>query len=211
MNVNSISGVRNYPGPVSATETAVASINPLGGSTTGGYTQQTLQVATNPRVLIGPSPDIAGGMFDGRPFKIRVVAQTVSSVASNFTANVYWNCGAKTNLLTFTSDVLVIGSGTQAVASVGGVIFMESSLIWDSTSKQLVGFWNEVSGVSSIPTTPAVIKTTGAVTATSPIGISSTASQASLATGSGLQFFCTFTNSGVVASTKLLDFSIDAI
>ena len=208
MQLNTISGVYNLPCPISATETAVASINQLGGSQVG-YTQQTTPFGTV-RAIAAPPPDIAGGELDGRPFRLRVGVSWVATGASNLTINSYWNCGANTNLLTFTSDVLVIGSGSLAVASLNGSAFLEAILLWDSGSKQLCGFWEESAGVANLPT-PAIIKASAAMTAANPIAISTTASQASVATMAGLQFFTTITvgTTANVTSVKLLEMCIE--
>jgi hypothetical protein len=209
MNANTFVGVRGYPGPVSATETAIAVINPTGGASSG-YTQQTLQFGTT-RQIVGLPADVAGGTHDGVPFKVRVVALTLSAVASNFTVNIYWNCGANTNLTTFTNDVLVIGTGALAVASKPAVVVTEAVLMWQSGLGQLVGFWNETTGIANVVTTPVLGKASASLTATNPIGISSTAGQTSLANSQGVQFFVTFTNSGAVTSTELVEFSLEGI
>ena len=208
MQLNTIAGVYNLPCPISATETAVASINAIGGAS-AGYTQQTTPFGTV-RAVVGPPPDISGGELDGRPFKLRVGVSWVATGGSNLTVNAYWNCGANTNLLTFTSDVLVIGSGALAVASANGSMFMEAALLWGSGEKQLVGFWNEIPGIANLPT-PAGIKATGALTAASPIAISTTASQAAIATMAGLQFFVTVTVATIasVTSVKLTELAIE--
>ena len=208
MNMNTIAGQFNLPGPISATETAVASINQIGGAS-AGYTQQTTPFGTV-RALVGPPPDIAGGELDGRPFKLRVGVSWVATSTSNLTVNAYWNCGTNTDLLTFTSDVLVIGSGALAVASKNGCMFMEAPLLWDSGSKQLVGFWNADPGIASLPT-PVAIKSSSALTAVNPIAISTTASQAAIATMAGLQFFVTITVATVasVTSVKVNELAIE--
>jgi hypothetical protein len=149
--------------------------------------------------------DVAGGLFDGNPFKVRVVSQGVASGACNFTVNVYFNQGGNTNLTTFTNDVLLIGSGAQALASVSGVVFMEAFVIWDSTSKQIAAFWNESAGIANIATTPAVIKTTSAVSAANPIKTAVTTLD------SAASFFVTHTMSANATSSKLISLDVDAI
>ena len=202
-------GFYNVPGPISATATAIAAYNPVGGASSG-FTQQTTQTGTT-RLVLGMPPDIAGGIHDGRPFKVRAVGLTVSAVASNFTMALLWNCGANTALTTTTNDVSVATSSTQAVASIGGVITLEVELGWNSTQKQLAGVYS--SGFANIPTTPVILPTGGpvAVVATNPVGVSSTAAQASLATIAGVQFYVMFTNSGAVTSTKLLEFTLSEL
>jgi hypothetical protein len=145
--------------------------------------------------------------FDGKPFKIRAVAQATATGASSFTVNIYWSSGKNTtDLTTLTSDVLVIGSGAQVLASKNGSVYLEAVLMWDSKSQQLAGFWNESAGFANIATTPAVIKTSSAVTATNPITTAITSATA-------LQFYVTFTCSTAanVSQATLVEFSIEAI
>jgi hypothetical protein len=203
MNTNTFAGVRNYPGPTSATETAVAVINPLGGGSSG-YTQQTAQFGTT-RQLVGVPPDVSGGIFDGSPFKIRYAARAIGTGAGNFTVNVYWNNGVNTDLTTFTSDVLVIGSGAIAVASKPALAFDEVTLMWDSKLQSLAGFWNETSGMHVITSTGSVVnKSSAAVTATDPLAALQTSTSA-------LNFFITFTCSANISSTQLIEFSLERV
>jgi hypothetical protein len=200
-NANTVAGLYGLAGPISATETAVQS--PVGVMNPSGCKYVWY---SSSRYCYQFHLMFLAESYDGKPFKLRVVAQGVASGACNFTVNVYWNSLANTNLTTFTSDVLVIGSGAQALASKSGVVFMEATLMWDSTLQQLAGFWNESAGASDIPTTPAVIKTTSAVTATSPI----TGSTAITKTDQ-LEFFVTFTMSANATSSKLIEFALDRI
>lgn len=189
-NANTVNSLPfNLTANSTSTETAVAAVS--GGTT---------------RAVLGMRPDIAGATyFDGRPFKLRVVAQGVASGAGNFVVNTYWNSTSNTNLTTFTNDVLIIGSGNQALASKSGIVFMEAICLWDSTLQQISAFWNEAAGLAGLVTTPAIIKTSAAVTATNPV----------TATGVGtlnlVQFFVTTSISANGTSAKLLEFSIDTI
>lgn len=188
----------NLAANFSSTETAVQSpvgvMGPLGASTSG----------TPLRQLLSVPPDVSGGIYDGRPFKMRVIAQGTASGAGNFVVNTYWNKGANTNLTTFTNDVLVIGSGNAALASTTGYVFMEAVLFWDSTLQQLAAFWNETAGLADVVTTPAIIKTTAAVTATDPVA-------SSLTKTDSLQFFVTTSISANGTGAKLVEFSLDRI
>lgn len=200
-NANTIASLTNLTGPNSATETCVQApvgyINRLGASTTG----------TPLRALLEIRPDVTGGQFDGRPFKLRVIAQSIATGTNNFTVNVYWNSNNNTNLTTLTSDVLVIGSGAIAQASKTSYSFMEATCFWDSSLQQLAAFWNETAGLNDLITTPAIVKTTAAVTATNPLASSLANAQASLG------FFVTFTcgTPGNVTSTKLIELAVDQI
>ena len=186
-NTNTKSALYSLPANFGATETAVA----LRGSTTT-------------RALLSVSNDVAGGLFDGHPFRVRVVAQGVASGAGNFVVNLYWNSAANTGLTTFTSDILIIGSGNQALASKSGVVYMEAVCMWDSTSQQLAAFWNEAAGAANIPTTPAIIKTTAAVTATSPV-------TTALTNTSSLSFFVTTAISANGTAATLIEAAIEQI
>lgn len=184
-NCNTFAGLYNQTGPTSATETAIASAS-------SSTTRAIVAMPTNSE-------------FDGKPFKARVVSQGVASGACNFTVNLYWDSNANTNLTTFTGDVLVIGSGAQALASKSGTVLMEAICVWDSTLAQLAAFWIDSAGIANIPTTPAVIKTSGAVTATNPVTASG------VATSDLLRFFVTHTMSANATSSKLIELAFDEI
>lgn len=204
MNSNSFAGVRYIPGPISSTETCVAAYNAIGGNTTGGFTQQTQQTGTV-RQFIGVPPDVTGGIFDGSPFKLRVVAQAIGTGAGNFTVNTYWSAGVNTDLTTLTGDILIIGSGAVAVASKPANVFMEATLQWSSALGSLTGFWNETAGQYQITSTGGVvIKSSAAQTATDPIAALQTSTSA-------LQFFVTFTASANISSTRLIEMSLERI
>ena len=202
-SINTFAGVYTVPGPISATATAVAAYNAIGGASSG-FTQQTVQTGTT-RQLIGLP---ANGQNAGTPFLLRAIGKTVSAVASNFTMAIYWNSGSNTNLTTFTNDVSIVTSSTQAVASVGGYIVLNARLMWDDVNKQLMGVGDL--GMASIPTTPVALNGpgVGTINATNPLAVSSTAAQAAIANQSGCSFFVVFTNSGAVTSTQLVEFSI---
>lgn len=186
-NMNTFAGVYNLAGPISTVETAVA----IPGSTTV-------------RQLLAPPQDIATGVLDGRMFRVRAVAKAVGTGAGNFTFNLYFNFGANTNLTTFTSDVLIVGNGTVAVASKTAVSTMSALLFWDSTLQQLSGVkefvWN------SIVTTPTLTLATPAVTATQPLSATTVTTNVS-----GIQVFATITCSANITSTTLTELSFERI
>lgn len=186
-NSNTFGALYNLTGPTSATETAIAAV--AGGTV---------------RAVLGVRNDVSGGLFDGRPFKVRVVSSCVATGAGNFTVNLYWNVGTNTNLTTFTSDVLVIGSGAIAAASKPCTSFMEATVIWDSALQQLAGFWNEAAGLNNLITTPAVVKTSAAIVANTTLA-------SGLTNVSQIQFFVTHTCSANITSSKLVELAIDAI
>jgi hypothetical protein len=189
-NSNTVFAEYNQVGPISSTETAIASV--AGGTT---------------RLLLGLTNDINGGLFDGRPFKVRAVSQGVASGACNFTQKIYWNSTSNTNLTTFTNDILILSSSTQALASKSGYIIQEAVCIWDSTLKQLVSFNAAPAGYVSIPTTGGVVLGSTAVVNAGTNPVSSTG----VGTINLVQFFVTHTMSANQTSSTLVEFAIDRI
>mgnify|MGYP001599049767 CR=1 FL=1 len=187
-NSNTFSQVQQLSANFGAVETAVASA-----------------ADATKRAVVAVRADILSGIHDGRPFKLRVVARAAASGAGNFVVNAYWNSAANTNLTTFTGDILVVGSGNQALATSSGVVYMEARLLWDSASGRLAAHWLDGAGLSNIVTTPAVIKTSGAITATNPIHASA------VVAASDLQFFVTTSVSANGSSAKLIELALDAI
>ena len=180
----------NLTGPTSAVETAIAA---QGSSTVRA-------VAAVPANVIAKN-----NWFDGHPFKVRAVSKFSASGAGNFTLNIYVNLGVNTNLTTFTNDILLIGSGALAMASSTGVVFLEATCLWDSATGRLAAKWDESGGLANIVTTPAIIKSSSAVTATNPI--SATGVDAT----SDLSFFVTHTMSANATSSSLVELCIDRI
>lgn len=187
-NVNTFAGVYNLTGPTSVTETCVAA----SGSTTQ-------------RALVGIRADLlsANGLFDGHPFKVRAVSRATASGACNFTLNIYLNLANNTGLTTLTSDILLIGTNTQALASVSGVLWTEAYCLWDSVSGRLAARWDDGAGLANIVTTPAVIKSSAAVTATNPMSASG------ITTTDLLSFYVTHTMSANATSSSLIELAID--
>jgi hypothetical protein len=193
-NMNTFAQVQNLPGPISTVETAVAAINQIGGIS---------GVVTPIRALVGVRQDIAGGFFDGRPFKIRGVAKAIGTGVGNFTFNIYFNFGTNTNLLTFTNDVLVIGSGAVAVASKPAVAVLEALVMWDSSTNQVMGL--KLDSFNNIVPTATIPVATPVVTA-------STLSTAGVTTNvSALQFFATFTSSAGITATTLTELALEQV
>jgi|SRR6185369_3193162 len=194
-NMNTVAGLYNLAGPTSTTETAFASINAIGGISSGSSTT---------RALVGVRQDAAGGNFDGHVFKIRGVAKAIGTGAGNFTFNIYWNVGTNTNLTTFTSDVLVIGSGAIAVASKPAVALLEAEILWDSSLQQVMGI--KQASYNNLVTTPAVPVVTPALTAANPLVAAATVTNVSQ-----LNFFATATCSANISSTTLLELCIEQV
>jgi len=193
-NLNTFFQLSNLPGPISTVETAIAAVNAIGGVTT---TPSTI------RALASVRQDAAGGFFDGHPFKIRAIGKAIGTGAGNFTMNVYFNSGANTNLTTFTSDVLVVGSGAVAVASKPAVAVCEGLIMWDSSTQQVMGL--KVETFNNIVPTATIPLATPAVTA-------ATLSAAGTTTNvSGLSFFVTFTSSANISSTTLIELALEQV
>jgi hypothetical protein len=187
-NVNTFAQLNKLTGPTSSTETAIAA---RGSSTV--------------RATLGVRSDILTGLFDGHPFKLRVVSKAAASGACNFTVNAYLNIGGNTNLLTFTNDILVIGSGAQALATSTGVLYMEATLLWDSATGRLAAHWIDGAGLANIVTTPAIIKTSGAITATNPL------SATGITLTDQMTFFFTHTMSANASSSQLIEAALDQV
>ena len=189
-NTNTMAAVYNLTGPTSSTETCIAA--------SGSSTQ---------RALVNIRADVlaAGGLFDGHPFKVRAVSKYVASGAGNFTQNIYLNLANNTGLTTLTSDILLIGSGAHAMASKSGVVWIEAFCLWDSVEGRLAARWDDGAGLANIETTPAVIKSAAAVTATNPM------SATGVTATSGLSFYVTHTLSANATSSTLVELAIDQI
>lgn len=186
-NMNTFAQVQNLTANATATETAVAAV-------AGGTTRQ----------ILGLTNDVVGSLFDGQPFKIRVVTQGVASGAGNLVTKLYWNSAANTNLTTFTSDVAIF-TATDALSSKSGVSFFEVICLWDSTLQQLSAMNNAAAGFSgaTVPTvngSTAVLLGTSGVVTTTGVGVQSL-----------LQFFVTTSISANGTSAKLLELSFDQI
>jgi hypothetical protein len=182
--MNTFAGVYNLPGPISTVETAVAQFN-----------------STTTRVLVAPPQDIATGVLDGHPFLVKGLALAIGTGAGNFTFNIYWNKGVNTNLTTFTSDILLIGSGTFAVGSKPAVALLEEMVMWDSNTQQVVGIQTRtyINKVAT-PTVPVVTPALG----TNPLVAAGTVTNVS-----ALAFFATITCSANISSTTLLELSLE--
>lgn len=194
-NLNTFAGLYNLPGPIATAETAFAATNAIGGVTA-------TTAAT--RALVGIRQDAAGGFFDGHVFRIRGLAKAIGTGAGNFTFNIYWNVGTNTNLTTFTSDVLVIGSGAIAVASKPAVALLEAEVIWDSSLQQVMAV--KQASYNNLTATPAVPVVTPALSAANPLVAAGTVTNVSQ-----LNFFATATSSANISSTTLIELCLEQI
>ena len=187
-NVNTFGLLKDLTANYSATNTAVASASDA-----------------TARALLKVRPDILTGIFDGRPFKIRAVVRGAASGAGNLVVNLYWDSGTDTDLTTFTSDILFMASGNLALATSSGVMYMEATCLWDSASGRLAAHWIDAAGLANLVTTPAIIKSSGAVATVNPIHASAvTATE-------DLSFFVATSISANGTSCKLLELALDAI
>src|SRR6185312_5873239 len=135
--------------------------------------------------LLAIPADIATGLFDGRPFRVRASWKGTSNGATNLTVKVYWNSGGNTNLTTFTNDVLLMTSGTQAQASGSTSGFISSICIWDAASQRLAAASEATLGNIATPVTIPTANS-GAVTIAAAAPITT-----ALVNASGLSFFAT--------------------
>lgn len=195
-NINTFAQIQDLPGPISTVETAVASINAIGGTTTPG--------ASTIRALVACPSDINGGFLDGHPFKIRGIAKAIGTGAGNFTFNVYFNIGTNTNLTTFTNDVLVVGSGAVAVASKPAVAVVEGLVMWDSSLQQVMAL--KVETFNNIITTPTIPLATPAIIAATTLAATTVVTNPSQ-----LAFFATFTSSANISATTLIELTLEQI
>lgn len=193
--INTFAQIQDLPGPIAVAETAVATINGIGGITA----TPTLSTI---RALVAPPQDIAGGFLDGHPFLVKGIAKAIGTGAGNFTFNIYWNVGTNSNLTTFTSDILLIGSGAIAVNSKPAVAFLEAMVMWDSSLQQVMAV--KMKSYNNLITTPAVPVVTPLLSATTPLVAAAVVTNASQ-----LAFFATITCSANISSTTLIELSLE--
>lgn len=187
-NANTVGGLYNLAGPIATAETA---FGPSAASTV--------------RATLNVRQDLASGFFDGHPFKVRAVAQAIGTGAGNWTFNIYWNKGVNTNLTTFTSDVLLIGTGAIAVASKPATAFLEAYVMWDSQLQQVAAV--KLLNINNLVSTPAI--PAGAIntlSAANPLVAAGTVTNVS-----GLQFFATSTASANITATSLIELCLEQV
>jgi len=150
--------------------------------------------------------DIAGGVMDGVPFRVRSVVSAVPGQSGNFTTSVYWNSGGNTNLTTLTNDKIFTSGAVALGTQVQSVFILSAVLVWDSVAQRLAGV-NETS-FHTIATPAALFSGAFAVTATNnPV------SAGPITNISGLQFFATglFGTSDPANSCKLIELSLERV
>jgi hypothetical protein len=174
------SGFENYPIPLAsyAAGTEQALIAPTASGVYPSLPSPAfpLSTVTYPCVLyVTPSPDIAGSVYDGHPFSIRLSAKftTAASVNTSILVNLYHATNAVlaggptaaaysvVTALTGTGVTKLVTGTSTAANSVSGMFTFEGAYIWDSVSKQLgianVGTtWQKGSTVSTTQTTAVV-------------------------------------------------------
>lgn len=150
---------------------------------------QAASATTRATSLVGLDPDLLqGGQYDGRPFRVRMSGVAYGSASENITATLYLNNSTNTDLVTFSSDISVLATGTMATGGAAWVSWsLSAQCLWNSTGTALTGnttgrltFYPEAGGNISIPGTSSV------KVATAVIGNSGTAIVTTLA---NLQFF----------------------
>ena len=127
------------------------------------------------RQLVGVPADVAGGIYDGLPFRVRAVWKAVPGTSGNFTASVYWDSAANTDLTTLTGDKIFLTSGAVALGTQGASTFvLSATLVWDSTADRLAGV-NDPQSFHTIATPAVLFSGASAVTATNnPVATSVT-------------------------------------
>ena len=205
-NANTVAAVYNLSQGNVTTETAFAGLSPIGGSSAAFGAGTT-------RAVVEVKPDVATGLFDGRPFRVRAAAKAASNGATNFTLKVYWNSGVNTNLTTFTGgDILLATSGITALASKPGSLWISALCIWDAASQQLAAVSEAT--LSNVVTTPIIVP---AANVTATIGGVVLTTQNPVATAvtttASLQFFATalFGTTQTGNAVTLTELAIDQI
>lgn len=190
-NCNTIQAIRNK---VQGNVTAESAFPAVAGGTV--------------RALCAMDADIAGGIFDGLPFRVRATFKAVPGASGNFTGKVYWNNGANTNLTTFTNDAVFLTSGTIALGTqAASILTMSATLVWDSVAQRLAGV-NDPQSFHTIAVPAVLFSGASAVTATNnPV------SAGPITNLSGASFFATalFGTGNVANATTLLELALEQI
>lgn len=144
MNTNTSAAFQNLPAQV-------VSIATIQGFLNTGAAQPAL--AANALVVLQPPPDIATlGVFDGHPFRVRLVGK-YTSAAGTATVAIY-QTNAAAGLVA--AQLLSSAAGTAAVSS---NFWLEAELVWDSVSQRLNG--TQTAAVDKVLSGPALITATG--------------------------------------------------
>lgn len=210
--VDTSAGFQNYSLPTSLY--TAGSENVLFAPTTNapGFPSPLFPLSTSTypiALFVAPSPDIAGSVYDGHPFSIRIAAKFTTAA----------NCSILMNLYQVTNSVLTSGStsttygtltqaspsgtgitklvtGTSTAANTtSGTIVYEGQYMWDSVSKLL--------GISNVGTTYQ-----------KGVSITTTQSAATVASlnFNDLNFIPSFTfTTNLPTSFVITEFSIDRI
>jgi hypothetical protein len=153
---DTVAGYQNYPLPLSLYSTSeLVLLAPTATSTqypTLPSPSIPLSTSTYPVALyVTPSPDIAGSVYDGHPFEIKIAAKFTTTASLNITLNLYQVTNAVlTSGITSATYAglvqagpsvtgltkLVTGTATAANTTSGTLTFSQQ-YAWDSTSKLL--------------------------------------------------------------------------
>jgi hypothetical protein len=149
-------GFQNYPLTVTSyvAGTEQALIAPTASGVYPGLPSPVfpLSTSTYPSVMyVTPSPDIAGSVYDGHPFEIKLALKftTAASVNTSILVNLYQATNAVlaggptssaysvVTALTGTGVTKMITGTSTAANSTSGTIILSAQYVWDSVSKQL--------------------------------------------------------------------------
>lgn len=144
MNANTSAAFQNLPSQVVSISTIQGFLN------TGGASPA---LAANALLVLQPPPDLVSlGVFDARPFRVRLAGKYVSAAGTATVAIYQGNAAAQL----VAANLLVSAAGTAAVSS---NFWLEAELIWDSVSQRLNG---TIQGsVDKVFVTPAILAATG--------------------------------------------------
>ena len=150
---DTVAGFQNYSVPLSLYTTAEGVLYaPLVSAPGFQSPLFPLSTATYPvAAFITPSPDIAGSVYDGHPFEIKLAIKFTTTGSTNILLNMYQVTNAVltsgitsatyAGLVQATPSVtgltkLVTGTATAANTTSGTIVFSQQ-YTWDSTSKLL--------------------------------------------------------------------------
>jgi len=194
MSVNTSFGFSlGLPGAISITGSSETQIVvPAFAYNSGAPVPSPAFAAGAPLQIAVPADVASGNLVDGRPFKVKVTGTfTTGTAAADFVPKLYFG-----NSTTLTSTNVLAGVSAGVSAATSYNFQLEATLLWDSTSKVLNGYYTQQVG--------SVVGNSGALTTLSnaPTNVSE----------SGLIFTLSveFTAQTGTASLNLKQFAIEA-
>jgi len=156
-------------------------------------------------LTLGIPPDIAGSVYDGHAFKVRLAGKAKTGTSATLTIKLYEAtaaCVAATTAaaLSTGTSVVLSAAASGAIATTTANFLVEATFIWDSTSKILNGYLNaaQVAG-AAVAVNSGTVSTAVVTTPVASLGITD------------LNFIPSFTFSSANAgnSVTLTEFAID--